>query len=146
MMMFDVYALGTFSFVGLLAASLLLLRRRRRAQSTGDAGQARAQVRKTREAQADFAVAAEQAMLDLKGSVESLATCLANLELRMRSVDQRQRKLDELSGQLMRRRGFDEAVSLVRDGKPALDIARHCALPLAEVELLRRIHERGARH
>lgn len=137
-MIVDTYTLGVFSLVILLTASLVLLRKRRMASDDGPQRKARWQQRQ--KAQAEFAMATEQAMLDLKNSVEGLATCMANLELRMRTVDQRQRKLDEQSAQLLRRRGFDEALNLVREGRQSSEIARRCAIPLAEVALLQRIH------
>lgn len=144
-MIFDTYIVGVFALVAVLSASLLVLHRRRAGESESD-GQRKARWQQRQQAQAEFAMATEQAMVDLKSSVESLATCMANLELRMRTVDQRQRKLDEQSAQLMRRRGFDEALNLVRQGQGKNDIARRCAIPLAEVELLQRIHGRSADH
>lgn len=132
--------LAVLASIVVLAALLLLLHwRNRRADKSGQSKLQREQQRQSVEL--EFVTAAETAMLDLKSSVEGLAACLANLELRMSTVDQRQRKFDEMANQIARRRGFDEALQLVRDGKPASDVARMCAIPLAEAQLLSRIHQ-----
>lgn len=141
----DRYTALTFALVGVLTLVLVVLLRRQRTLDGGDA-QMRARMQERQQAELAFAGATEAAMNDLKSSVEGLATCLANLELRMRTVDQRQRKFDDMALQLGRRRGFDEAVQLVRDGIPAVDVSRRCGVPLAEAELLQRIHQQTAAH
>ncbi len=145
MIAIDTHLLGMLVVLAALAGVLLLLARRHQ-QDAKQQESAQQRLRQRDQAQAEFAVVTDQAMRDLKLSVEGLATCLANMELRLRTLDQRQRKLDEQSAQLIRRRGFDEALNLVRDGRPKMEIARHCALPLAEVELLQRIHGQSAQH
>lgn len=145
MIMIDPYVLGIVLVVATLALGLVQLLKRHRRHSVRDE-QIQQRLKARREAQAEFAMATEKAMLDLKSSVEGLATCLANLELRLRTVDARQRKLDEQSAQLLRRRGFDEAVTLVRDGKSTDEIASRCGMPLAEVELLQRVQRRSLGH
>lgn len=145
MIMIDPYVLGIVLVVAALALGLVQLLKRHRRHSVRDE-QIQQRLKARREAQAEFAMATETAMLDLKSSVEGLATCLANLELRLRTVDARQRKLDEQSAQLLRRRGFDEAVTLVRDGKSTDEIASRCGMPLAEVELLQRVQRRSLGH
>jgi hypothetical protein len=153
MMDIDVYAFSVLGAVVVLTLSLILLVRRHRGietvqgqAATQASAETQVQTQRRGATQAEFAMAAEQAMLDLKSSVETLATCMANLELRLRSVDQRQHKMDEMSAQLLRRRGFDEALHQVRDGKSAVEVARICSLPLAEVQLLQRIHQKSATH
>ncbi len=145
MIMIDPYILGVFGIVALLGLGLMRLLRRRRADAARES-EIQQRLKARREAQAEFAMATEKAMLDLKTSVEGLATCLANLELRLRTVDARQRKLDDQSALLLRRRGFDEAVTLVRDGKSTDEIASRCGMALAEVELLQRVQGRTLGH
>ncbi len=142
---FDRYTAVVFAVVSVLAAVLVVLLRRQRSLDSGDA-KVRERMQQHQQAELAFAGATEAAMNDLKSSVEGLATCLANLELRMRTVDQRQRKFDDMAVQFSRRRGFDEAVQLVRDGIPATDVARRCGVPLAEAELLQRIHQQVTAH
>lgn len=141
----DRYTALAFGLALVLAVVLVVLLRRQRTLDGGEA-QARARMHEHQQAELAFAGATEAAMSDLKSSVEGLATCLANLELRMRTVDQRQRKFDDMAIQFGRRRGFDEAVQLVRDGIPAIDVSRRCGVPLAEAELLQRIHQQSAAH
>ena len=141
----DRYTAAIFGLVGVLATVLVLLLRRQRTSDSGDA-RMRERMQAHQQAELAFAGATEAAMSDLKSSVEGLATCLANLELRMRTVDQRQRKFDDMAVQFSRRRGFDEAVQLVRDGIPPTDVARRCGVPLAEAELLQRIHQQVNAH
>lgn len=138
----DVYTYAVFAAVAVLAVSFVWLCKRRQAVGGPDPRK----LVEGQKAEVEFAAAAEAAMLDLKASVEGLATCLANMELRMRTVDQRQRKFDDMATQFARRRGFDEALNMLRDGKPAAEIARSCALPLAEAQLLSRIHQQSATH
>ncbi len=138
----DVYTYAVFAAVAVLAVSFVWLCKRSRAAGGPDPRK----LVEGQKAEVEFAAAAEAAMLDLKASVEGLATCLANMELRMRTVDQRQRKFDDMATQFARRRGFDEALNMLRDGKPAAEIARSCALPLAEAQLLSRIHQQSASH
>lgn len=145
MMPVDPYLLIVAASVVVLVGLFVLIKRRDGGRQQVQSA-ARQSLTQTGQAHAEFAAAAERAMCDLKESVESLATCMANLELRMRAVDARQRKFDEVSAQLLRRRGFDEALHLVRDGKSSSEIARQCAMPLAEVELLQRIHRQGLSH
>ena len=141
----DIYTYATLGVVVILAACLFRLRARASRLNQADQQQAE-KVRQGQQAEIEFAAAAEAAMNDLKHSVEGLAACLANLELRMRTVDQRQRKFDDMATHIVRRRGFDEAVHMVRDGKPAVEVARSCALPLAEAKLLSRIHHSSSAH
>lgn len=141
----DRYTTMVFVLVAVLAIVFVTLLRRQRALDGGET-QLRERLQAHQQAELAFAGATEAAMNDLKSSVEGLATCLANLELRMRTVDQRQRKFDDMAVQFSRRRGFDEAVQLVRDGIPPTDVARRCGVPLAEAELLQRIHQQGMAH
>lgn len=136
----DSFGLTVVGLIVVLSAGLVALQLRNRGQfATGESKAERE--RRRQSAELEFVAAAENAMVDLKSSVEGLATCMANLELRMSTVDKRQRKFDEMANQIARRRGFDEALQMVREGKPASEVARLCALPLAEAQLLSRIHQ-----
>ncbi|MGJ8670409.1 MAG: DUF2802 domain-containing protein [Oceanococcus sp.] len=141
----DIYTYVTIGAVVVLAACLVGLRSRAAKWNALDESQAKKR-REGQQVEVEFAAAAEAAMTDLKISIEGLAACLANMELRMRTVDERQRKFDDMASKIARRRGFDEALHMVRDGKPASEVARTCALPLAEAELLSRIHQGTASH
>lgn len=141
----DIYTYSVFGLVAVLAACLCWLQSRATRFDAVETAQQK-KLRAGQQAEVEFAAAAEAAMTDLKCSVEGLATCLANMELRMRTVDQRQRKFDDMANQMTRRRGFDEALHMVRDGKPAVEVARSCALPLAEAQLLSRIHQQSLAH
>lgn len=141
----DIYSYSIFGVVAVLTACLCWLQSRATRLDADDLQQQEKR-RAGQQAEMEFAAAAEVAMTDLKCSVEGLATCLANMELRMRTVDQRQRKFDDMANQMTRRRGFDDALHMLRDGKPAAEVARSCALPLAEAQLLSRIHQHSQAH
>ncbi len=97
-------------------------------------------------AQVEFATAAQQAVGDIKNSVEGLAGVVHGAERRIADLERQFQMLENSAARVGRRQGFQEAIVLAREGAEPADIASRCGVSRAEAELLAQVHARRNTH